>query len=246
MRQLLKRRTRQFITLLMGPMRPVMGEGGRRWATRLVNPRGKLYIPPGLGVEGFFAALQDAGVRHAVLRWFEELPHVERGHDLDILVADDGIDAVRSLLSTWPRGTKIDYYSETGQKGTGYRPELLRDVPAFPGCVAGEILARAHPMPGGWMVPAPREHFLGLAFHAVYLKGRQSGLPFDIDQPATRSGSHDYAAVLKELAAAAGIAVELPVTARSLDEILRAEGWRPTPEHLAALAPANPWIGSLT
>ncbi len=237
---------RKFLALLLTPFAPLMSARVRRWATRKVNPWGTQYIPAELGVAGFFRALQAAGAQHVVLRWFEELPHVERGHDLDILVADDAVDTVRALLSDWPRGQRIDYYSVTGREDTGYRPRKLKDVPAFPPAIAERILASARSRPGGWSVPGPREHFLGLAYHAVYLKGYVSGLPPNETTPPHQVGSRDYAAVLTELGAEVGIPVAHPVTMASLDAMLRAEGWRPDEAHLAALAPVNPWIGTAT
>ncbi len=237
---------RKILGLLLTPSVPLMGPRLRRWATRTVNPRGKLYIPAKLGVSGFFQALLAAGAQHVVLRWFEELPHVERGHDLDILVADEAIDTVRALLSDWPRGQRIDFYSVTGRKDTGYHPSKVKDVPAFPPAIAERMLESARPRPGGWSVPGPREHFLGLAYHAVYLKGYLSGLPPDETTPPHHVGSRDYAAVLTELGAEVGIPVAHPVTMASLDAMLRAEGWRPDEAHLAALAPVNPWIGQAT
>ncbi len=245
MRRLIKRRVLQALTILIGPVRPFLGNRGRRWVARIVNPRGKLYIPPHLGVEGFFGALRTAGARHVVLRWFEDLPHVERGHDQDILVADEAVAVVDGLVSDWPRGQKIDYYSVSGRQGTGYRPDLLVDVPAFPPQVAQSLLASAQERPGGWSVPGPREHLLGLAFHAVYLKGYASGLAPDAGTPARKKGSRDYAAVLTDLGQAADVPVSQPVTMASVDAMLDREGWRPCGNHRAALAAANPWIGEL-
>ncbi len=237
---------RKFLARLLTPCKPMMGRRTLAWATARVNPWGTLYVPPQLGVDGFFRALHEAGTRHVVLRWFEDLPHVERGHDLDILVADDAIETVRALLSEWPRGQRIDFYSETGDAGTGYRPRLLNNVPAFPPKIAKEILASASVRPGGWGVPGPREHFLGLAFHAVYLKGLKSGLPPDENTPAQFVGSRDYSDVLTRLGADVGIEVEQPVTMASLDAMLSAQGWRPNKDHLASLVPANPWIDNVS
>lgn len=242
MRHYVKRRLRQALTRILDPILPLLGRGGRRLATRLVNPKGKLFIPPALGVEGFFAALDADGHRCVVLRWFADLPHVARGHDIDVLVADAAVPGVRALLSTWPRGQKIDYYSESGCAGTGYQPEVLKDVPAFPPGIATHILKNAQPRAGGWFVPAPRDHWLGLAYHATYLKGFASGLPADDATPACKRGSHDYAAILTGLAAEAGIQAPQPVTMERLDRLLATEGWRPRPAHLRALAPANRWI----
>jgi len=236
---------RKLLALILTPLRPFFGPRLLRWVTRKVNPWGTLYVPKRLGVQGFFNALHDAGVHHVVLRWFEELPHVERGHDLDILVADDAVETVQSLLSDWPRGLRIDHYSVTGLYSTGYRPRRLENVLAFPPAIAEALLASALPQPGGWSIPGPREHFLGLAYHAVILKGYASGLPPDENTPALQVGSRDYATVLTELGADAGIPVAQPVTMASVYTMLRAEGWCPSDEHLASLKPTNPWIGTL-
>ena len=233
---------RKALARALTPLRAILGQGFRDWTTRMLNPKGKLYVPRNLGVAGFFRALSDAGAEHVVLRWFEDLPHVERGHDMDILVADRAIETVRGFLSVWPDGQIVDFYSETGLFGTGYKPNKVQDVPAFPPHIAAEILASALPQDGGWSVPNPRTHFLGLAYHAVYLKGYESGLPPDDHTAPRREGSHDYAAVLTNLGRRAGFDLAQPVTLARLDTFLRSEGWFPDDDHLRALAPTNSWI----
>ncbi|MCT8158630.1 hypothetical protein [Pseudoruegeria sp. SHC-113] len=233
---------REALARALTPFCAMFGQRFRNWTTGAVNPRGKLYIPSSLGVAGFFRALSDAGAGHVVLRWFEDLPHVEAGHDIDILVADDAVETVRGLLSEWPEGQKIDFYSETGFQGTGYKPNKITDVPAFPPHVAAEILASASAREGGWSVPDARTHFLGLAYHAVYLKGYESGLPRDEGSEPRKKASHDYATVLTELGQKAGYDLAQPVTLASLDAFLRSVGWAPDADHLRALAPSNSWI----
>ena len=49
------------------------------------------FIPHRLGIRGFFEHLRTDGHRHAVLRWFESLPHVAAGEDLDLLVDDASV-----------------------------------------------------------------------------------------------------------------------------------------------------------
>ena len=233
---------RKVLALALLPLRPILGRKLRRKVTKLLNRNEKLYIPPHLGVAGFFRALDKANARHIVLRWFEDLPQVERGHDLDILVSDDAIDAVRGLLWDWPLGQKIDFYSETGQRGTGFKPSRLTDVPAFPPAIASQMLNGARRQAGGWCVPDRRSHFLGLAYHAVYLKGFDSGLPPDPNIPPHKKGSRDYVSVLGGLETGAGIKIARPITMESIDEMLTAQGWRPDDDHLKALAPVNRWI----
>jgi len=219
-----------------------VGAKGRLRLVKIINQNANLYIPRELGVSGFFQALENAGAQHVVLRWFEELPKVDKGHDLDILVSDAAIASVHELLTEWPDGQAIDYYSETGIEGTGYKPHKIENIPAFPPARAAEMLASAQVQPGGWAIPDRRHHFLGLAYHAVYLKGYESGLPPDADTPPRKKGSRDYATVLTALSERAGFALEQPVTLTSLHHFLRKEGWTPERAHLDALAPANPWI----
>lgn len=243
MKQLLRRFKNQTLTHLLQPIRSALGPGGSHRTERLVNPRGKLYIPPELGVEGFFCALDEAGVPHVVLRWFEDLPLVGRGHDVDILVAEDGMAYVNSLLSKWPRGQKIDVFSVMGSHGGGFRPDLLGDgVPGFPPAIGAEIIETRRRGHGPWSVPAPRQHVLGLAYHAVYLKGYQSGLPPDAATPPRQKGSRDYPAVLRRLAPAASLELPKDITLDSLDHFLADQGWRPRPAHLEALKPFNRWL----
>lgn len=235
-------RKRKILARFLGFFHPVMGRRLRAWTTRMINPKGKLYIPRKLGVGGFFRALGDAKVQHVVLRWFEDLPQVESGHDVDILVSDSAVETVRSLLSEWPDGQIIDFYSVSGVHGTGYKPHMLQDVPVFPQRLASELLDTAEHQPGGWSNPNPRTHFLALAYHAVYMKGYSSGLPADGETPPHRKGSHDYAVVLTELAEKAGYQLEQPVTLASLDVFLRGAGWYPDESQLRAIAPTNSWI----
>ncbi|MCA1775885.1 MAG: hypothetical protein LC676_09835 [Loktanella sp.] len=243
MKQLLKRRWRQALRLILEPVLPVLGPDTRQWAERQVNPRGNRYIPPALAIEGFFRALHEAGTPHVVLRWFEDLPRVGRGHDVDILVSDDSMAFVGNLLSKWPRGKKIDVFSVTGAHGGGFRPDLLEDgLPGFPPAIGAEIIETRRRGHGPWSVPAPRLHVLGLAYHAVYLKGYQSGLPPDAATPPRQKGSRDYPAVLRRLAPAASLELPKDITLDSLDHFLADQGWRPRPAHLEALKPFNRWL----
>ena len=57
----IKRHGRQALVLLLDQTR------GRRVAERLVNPRGKLHMPPKLGVTGFFAVLERCAACGAAL-----------------------------------------------------------------------------------------------------------------------------------------------------------------------------------
>ena len=87
-----------MITLL----RRKLGVSKQLLKNRLRKNRGKRrYIHPKLGVEGFFKELKKNDISYCVLRWFETLPLVEEGEDIDILVADKDIHRQERYHHWW-------------------------------------------------------------------------------------------------------------------------------------------------
>jgi hypothetical protein len=110
--------------------------------------------------------------------------------------------------------------------------------------LAEELLDRAIIHRGLCRVPAPREHFLSLAYHALYHKGGDSGIPSGKGKrPQSTNSDHDYVAVLKQLAANLGI--NIPLTLEELDGCLDSHGWRPPHDMLIRLARRNRWARTL-
>lgn len=197
------------------------------------------FIPHEVGVCGLLYGLQTAGVRHAVLRWFETLPQIAAGEDLDLLVDDAALEPLRTTLDDGPGIQLVDLYSVTGLPGADFR-----NMPYFPPYLAEELLDRSVIRRGLCRVPAPREHFLSLAYHALYHKGRESGIPSKSDwRPRRASTDHDYVSVLSRLAQDLGIAVEM--TLEGLDDCVDAYGWRPPHDMLIRLSRRNRWVRSL-
>jgi hypothetical protein len=177
------------------------------------------YIPHALGVEGFLAQLKQKGIRHAVLRWFDSLPKLPPGEDLDLLLSDADLEIVRATLEGGPGVQPIDLYSTTGLPGADFR-----GMPYYPPYLAEQLLKRAIDHRGLCAVPAPREHFLSLAYHALYHKGASSGLPCNQRLAnRRRTGDHDYPGVLRRLAVRLGI--DVPIALEELDRYLDAAGW---------------------
>lgn len=197
------------------------------------------WLPPGVGVDEFLRALTSAGVRYAVLRWFEELPRIEPGEDIDLLIADEDLDRVaallrphRSLVAT----QKVDLYTVSGLPGTDFRgmPYLSRPL-------ATGLLERATLLEGAYRVPSPGDHFDSMAYHAAYHKGRASGVPADAgDARATAPSDHDYPAVLARLAAQTG--KDVTITLEGLDDYLERAGLRPGTDTLERFQSRNPWL----
>lgn len=200
------------------------------------RPSPRRYIPASLGVEGFLRALRDQGTHYAVLRWFEALPRVEPGEDIDILVADADLAAMAILLDDEEGLIPCDVYTETGLPGTSYRGTSY-----LPPQRAADLLGHAKLQGGLVRVPDPEDHFLSLAYHAVYQKGLASGLPTgDSQLVPTATPEHDYAAILADLARE--LSWDVRITMDDLDDLLAERGWRPPSDMMAILSQYNPWL----
>jgi hypothetical protein len=207
----------------------------------LLAPRevARRHLRAGVSVDSFFAELDRLGVRYAVLRWFETLPEVDPGEDIDVLVADEDLPALRSLVRSHrvaPTRQTFDVYSVTGLPGSDYR-----GIPYLSPTLAARLLERSVLLRGRYRVPCPEDHFDSMAYHAVYHKGLRSGLPAGEGAAVAATGAeHDYADVLAGLAAQ--VPVSVPLTLEGLDAYLAAKGLRPPLDTLEKLAETNPWL----
>lgn len=220
------------------------GRARRMFATRVLRPkncrRNALhFIPHTLGLPGMFRAFDEHSVRYAVLRWFERLPEIEPDEDVDMLVADDSLPAVLDILHAEPGIQPCDVYSESGLARSAYC-----GTPYYPPQVAKRILAGAIRHNDICCVPAPRDYFHSLAYHAVYHKGLKSNLPRGELKFAERvKSSHDFTGILGAMAKRLWIDVEISL--QGLHAYLQKSGWGPTPEMLDRLARAgksNAWL----
>jgi hypothetical protein len=192
------------------------------------------FIRAELGVEGFLRALKERNVSYVVLRWFENLPALPAGEDLDILVADADKAKVEALLDGAPfGGIPCDFYTAGGLPGTDFRT-----IAYFPAVLANEVLANGVWHNDSVRVPDARHRLLTMAYHVAYHKGYASGLP-GAGRPKAPA-ARDYAAVLRALAADANVEVE--PTLEGVDEFLAEQGWRPPLDTLERLSSGNEWI----
>lgn len=192
------------------------------------------FIPPSLGIAGFLRSLEEKGIRYVVLRWFEALPELPPGEDLDLLVADDDAEQVCALTSSRPGLVPCDLYSVSGGPGTAYR-----SMAYFPPALAQGILERSVRHRECVRVPSPADHFLSLAYHALYHKGGASGLASRLVETEL-APEHDYAGMLGALARS--LRIDVAPTLEDLDEHLASRGWRPPLDTLGRLARRNRWV----
>ncbi|PFG38847.1 hypothetical protein ATJ97_1335 [Georgenia soli] len=198
------------------------------------RPRTRCYLSEVVGVAGLPRLLDDAGVHYAVLRWFEALPDLAPGEDLDMLVADDDLETFRAVLAREPGTIPVDLYSESGLPGSDFR-----GVAYYPPDLARGLLDRATVHASGYRVPAPGDHLASLAYHAAYHKGERSGLPSRLTATAA-DPEHDYVSALGRVAAAQH--VDLDLTLEGVDAHLQRVGWKPSPDTLRRLAEDNAWL----
>ena len=213
--------------------------GGLKRRVLRTRPSARRYLRPGVSVDRFLTTLTTSNARYAALRWFEGLPAVQPGEDIDLLVADADLPLVRQLTTPYPPlfgGQKLDVYTETGHRGTDFN-----GVPYFSKELTARVLDRSVLLHDRYRVPSPVDHLDSLAFHAVYHKGFASGLPERSGAPRPAGpGDHDYVAELEALASSLGR--DLDVSLQGIDAYLAAEGLKPSADTLDRFQAGNPWL----
>ena len=202
-----------------------------------VMPNARRFVSPWLGVLGFFQTLNQQQIDYAILRWFEDLPQIEPGEDIDMLVADKDIDAIETLLRQQPGIVPCDIYTVSGLPGTSYR-----NMAYYPPLLAEQILANTVLQDNTFAVPQPEIHFYSLAYHAIYHKGIKSGIPWCLSDAEELLGNpeHEYTEILQDLARS--LQIEVDITLEALDRWLKTIGWRPSEDTLARLDSSQLWL----
>jgi len=212
------------------------GKSFTRWLILKNNRVKSIYehlLSSEIGIQGLLDYLRKEKVKYVVLRNYDALPNLSRADgDLDILVADEDEQKVKSFFLKYPGTIKVDirFVSRKLSDTAYYTPHLKR-----------KILETAIDGPTGSRIPAPKEAFLALAYHVVYDKGLSAGVPSRLPHlVANKFPDNDYAGTLAKLAKKLGLEVE--ITMEDLDEHLHREGWRPKTDTLANKMPENVWI----
>ncbi len=203
---------------------------------RTTHSRARRYLSSRMGVQRYLRDLSLRSVRYVVLRWFENMPAMEPGEDIDFLVHDDDMDAMDEILGQYPGLIPCDVYSVSGLPGSQYR-----DMAYYPPYLASRILEDAVMHNGCCYAPSPEQHFFSLAFHAAYHKGLRSGIKSSLmDCDTEETPEHDYLPTLHRLARDNGFVCGS--TLEEIDDFLASHGWRPPRDMLAKLSEDNTWI----
>lgn len=200
------------------------------------SSQARRYIRRDIDIHQFFRILLERKVKYVVLRWFDQLPNICEGEDLDILLDDRDVSRVSDLFVFHDnRHIPVDLYSVTGIEGTSYK-----SVPYYPPHLAAKILSNRMLLHDIYSVPSPDDYFLSLVYHVVFHKGEDSGLALYSYSHSKNSG-HDYVSVLKSLSAATRFAVS-SFEYYALFSFLQREGWVPTLDTLRVLSRSDTFL----
>lgn len=125
------------------------------------------FIPYGQDPISFFSSLNDQDVNYCVLRWGETITTgINTQEDIDILVEDDNLEQVQSMLSKSSyKGQPVDLYSVSGVRGADYAGR-----PYFPEKLARQLLRNSAVRGVTVRMPKVQEERLSLVYHLVFHK----------------------------------------------------------------------------
>ena len=203
----------------------------RRTAAKIKNNQARIFLPNTWTYEDLFTQLNNNNINYVVLRWWEKLPNISINSDVDILVADEHkqrIVDITNAKNLSPRA--VDVYTVSGieysrENVTYYEPEKARD-----------ILKSAISDPSGYKIPAPRQAFMALAYHALYHKGFYSELTSQYR--SIENGGKFYNALKKQ---AGELNISVAINMEAIDAYLAEKNWRPPTDKLARLSLRNDW-----
>jgi hypothetical protein len=190
-----------------------------------------------MSIQQFFDILNNNHCRYVLLRWFDDLMENEPMGDLDILVHDEDTEMIGRLLIRSSRYGSIpcDLCTVSGMSNT---VSNMND--RYPKPMAEQILSRSVMHQTGAYVPCLEDYFYSLAFHAIYHKGYNAGIPIsELEPNLLRHPHHNYYVILSDLAAELCLDIDINMT--SLDRMFREKGWSPDSEMLEVFSHNNEW-----
>jgi len=196
----------------------------------------------------YLKALDRAGVKYAVLRWWDEVPEDTAScaaftGDVDVLVEDHAHFAAARAAAVMPGNVAIEFRSVTGEMGA------YAGWPYLPPAFAAEILERRILNNRGFHVPAPEHRLAVVLFHICYHKAEGSGIPPGCvlsGKKSEKPPKSDYAAKLRDLAAAEGERLSEPLTLTAIHNDLKRRGFDMQLDLLVRWPLQSPWIKHLT
>ena len=197
------------------------------------------YLSPLVGAENFFQELKKKNISYCVVRWFDNLPAIEDNEDVDMLVEDNDLNTVHSLIDNKPGIIPFDIYSKTGLPGSDFN-----HLPYYVYSLADRVLKDSILYKNVFKVPTPEIYFYLLAYHVVFHKGENSGIQSKRYKvtPSTKS-DHDYLYHLKTISSQANID-RVEYTLEGLHNYLDTKGYAPQLDTQYKLSLQNQYLKS--
>lgn len=199
------------------------------------------YIPRSMSVDDFFKLLNREQIKYIILRWFDKFPKVRRGEAINLLVHDDDLVKINKHLSHQCKNNSIECntYSISGITGSNYN-----GLPYYPRHCAQEMLSERILLNNKYFVPNPRHYLLSMAYHVVYHKAENSGLPRGIrDEDSELVHNNKYTRALRTLINKCGVNVKLSWV--DLQKFLNKNNWTPELSVLKRLSEKSEWLKNL-
>jgi hypothetical protein len=178
-------------------------------------------------LKGLFQRFDKYSIRYVILRWFDEVPltrqeedNFKQDDDIDILVDTEDIKLLAFIAGRHPGNVKCDIYSLTGRRGMS-----VLKMPYYPPALASIILSKRQRYRDVFFVPEALTHFRSLAFHLVYHKGTDSGIPSGCHLQSDPEPKRPYGRFLAELGQSLSVRIEQPYTLLGLHEYLKQCDW---------------------
>lgn len=207
----------------------------------MIEMNTRQYIPRSISVDDFFKLLNGEQIKYIILRWFDKFPKFRKKEAIDLLVHDDDLVKINKHLSPHYKNNSIacNIYSISGISESNYN-----GLPYYPRHCAQEILDERILLNNKYFVPNPRHYLLSMAYHLVYHKAEDSGLPKGIrEEDSELVHNNKYTRALRTLINQCGVNVKLSWV--DLQRFLDKNDWTPELSVLKRLSEKSEWLKNL-
>ena len=191
----------------------------------------RVFLKEEISVLEFFKILNQRKAEYVLLRWWENLPSFPVNEDINLLVRDEHRALVDDLVDRVDNGgVKCDIYTETGAKN-GHR----FNIPVFSQNLSNDLLEERIFHQAAY-VPSPVLYFASVAYHAIFHKGLESGVPGFNKKSMTIP--YDYSRALEKMAKELDLNIDINVG--GIFTWLKNRGYAPADDTLAKLSIRKP------
>jgi serine/threonine protein kinase len=195
------------------------------------------FLSPIIKLEDFFQKLNDNKIKYCVLRWFDTLPEVQADEDIDLLVDDDDLEKLHSLIDELPGIIPFDIYSKSGKPGSDFYSLPYQTI-----ALSTKVLEETILYKNKFKVPTPENYFYLLAYHVVFHKGENSGLPCRMfNLKINEKPDHNYYKHLQQISIDAKLSVP-DLSLEGLHSFLEQKGFAPPVDTIFKLSVNNVYL----